>query len=69
METNTVTPTVKPVKGGECIRTRIAFPGSIQKNGNSFMITVPGKYLEKLNLKKGDDVDVTISLPDNREEE
>lgn len=61
-------PAVGPMKGGECIRTKITFPGTIRKNGNSFMITVPGQYLEKLNLKAGDDVDITITLPDTIDE-
>lgn len=68
-DTIAVIPTVNPIKGGECIRTRITFPGTISRNGNSYMITVPAKYLEKLNLKKGDDIDVTISLPDTSNEE
>lgn len=56
-------------KGGECIRTKITFPASIRKNGNSFMITVRREYVEKMNLSDGDDVDVTISLPDANGEE
>ena len=56
------------MKGGECMRTRIHFPGTIRKNGNSFYVTVPGQYLAKMDLKEGDDVDITISLPaDNAE--
>ena len=66
MATDTV---ADQIKGGECIRTRITFPGTISKNGNSYTISVPAKYLAKLNLKKGDDVDVTISLPEAEEEE
>lgn len=51
-------------KGGECMRTKIQFPGTIRKNGNSFYITVPGQYLAKMDLREGDDVDISISLPD-----
>ncbi len=51
------------MKGGECMRTRLHFPGTIRKNGNSFYVTVPGQYLAKMDLKEGDDVDITISLP------
>lgn len=50
-------------KGGECMRTRFQFPGTIRKNGNSFYITIPGQYLAKMDLKEGDDVDISISLP------
>lgn len=57
------------MKGGECMRTRIQFPGTIRKNGSSYYITVPGQYLAKMGLKEGDDIDLTISLPaDNAEE-
>lgn len=66
-ERMTAIPTVRPIEGGECIRTRITFPGTIRRNGNSYMITVPGQYLEKLNLKAGDDVDITIALPETAE--
>ena len=37
-------------KGGECIRTKITFPASIRKNGNSFMITVRREYVEKMSF-------------------
>ena len=54
-------------KGGERIRSRITFPGSIRRNGNSYMVTVPVQYLAKLGLEDGADVDVTISLPPDTE--
>ncbi len=53
------------INGGECLRTRIQFPGTIRKNGSSYYVTVPGQYLAKMDLKEGDDVDIRITLPDS----
>ena len=54
--------------GGGSIRTRITFPATIRKNGNSFYITVPGQYLAKMGLGEDDDVDITVARPSDTDD-
>lgn len=56
---------IAEIEGGECMRTKIQFPGTIRKNGSSYYVTIPGQYLAKMDLTEGDDVDIRISLPDS----
>lgn len=53
--------------GGETIRAAVTFPGTIRRNGGSFLVTVPRDYLNKMGLEAGDDVDVTLTIPPSRE--
>ncbi len=52
--------------GGEIIarRKNATFPANIKKIGNGYFVPVPKDYVEKLQLSEGDDVDVTVSLPE-----
>lgn len=53
--------------GGESIRAALVYPGTIRKNGGSYLITVPREYLEKMGLDVGDDVDVRLTIPPSRD--
>lgn len=39
------------------------FDAKIRENGNSLIITIPAKTIEKLKLKKGDIIEVAIRKP------
>lgn len=41
----------------------LTFPAKIKTYGNSFCIPIPKAYVERLDLKPGDDVDVVITVP------
>ena len=48
-------------------RKSATFPANIKKIGNGFFVPVPKDYVEKLQLSEGDDVDVTVSIPETME--
>lgn len=45
------------------MRTEISFPGKIRKLGNSYAVIVQKSWAESMGLEPGDDVDVTITVP------
>lgn len=40
--------------------SRITFPAKIKTYGNSYCIPIPKAFVERLDLKPGDDVDVMV---------
>lgn len=55
-------------EGGEGLRKEITFPAKLAKSGNGAHIMVSRRYLEMLGAGIGDDVDVTIRIPEQRQE-
>ena len=43
--------------------SRITFPAKLKTYGNSYCIPVPKAYVERLDLKPGDDLDVVVTVP------
>lgn len=50
-------------------RKEITFPAKLAKFGNGAHITVASRYMEMLGAELGDDVDITIRIPEQREQE
>lgn len=51
------------------MRREITFPAKLAKSGNGAHIMVSKRYLDMLGAGIGDDVDITIRIPEQREEE
>lgn len=45
-------------------RKSVTFAATVAVVGNSLMVRIPSTMAEKLSVGKGDDVDVTIALPE-----
>lgn len=45
-------------------RKQVAFASEIKTIGNGFFIPISKKDVERMGLSPGDDVDVTVSLPE-----
>ncbi|MCB5286069.1 MAG: hypothetical protein LHW45_10855 [Candidatus Cloacimonetes bacterium] len=45
-------------------RRTVGFPATIKKIGNGYFLSIQKNYVEKMELSEGDDVDVTVSLPE-----
>ena len=45
-------------------RKQVAFASEIKTIGNGFFIQISKKDVERMGLSPGDDVDVTVSLPE-----
>ena len=52
--------------GGESMARRktVTFPANVKKIGNGYFIAIQKDYMEKLDLSEGDDVDVSVSIPE-----
>jgi len=50
------------------MRREITFPAKLAKSGNGAHIMISRRYLEMLGAQIGDDVDITIRIPEQREE-
>ncbi len=45
-------------------RKSVTFPSEIKKIGNGYFIPVAKAIIEKMQLDEGEDVDVTVSIPE-----
>ena len=49
------------------MRKELTFAATITKSGSGAHIFISKKDMEKLGLKLGDDIDVTLRVPDQRD--
>ena len=51
--------------GGERIRRKTAqFVSNVKKIGNGYFVPVPKDIIDKMQLHEGDDVDVSVEIPE-----
>lgn len=50
--------------GGKMRRKQVTFAAEIKSIGNGFFIPITKKDVERMGLNPGDDVDVTVTIPE-----
>lgn len=50
-------------------RKTVSFTSEIRKVGNGYFLGIPKKDVDKMKLEEGDDVNVTVTLPEMVEDD